>query len=294
MTERRDDTRFETCRVVFWRGYVKCAFYAVAEDGEEPVGSPFFRSRQRSPEQSGRALEAHRELVERLEDEGWEAFARAREWYALTFRRRGWSAVETLLSEEAPAAVPVVEAHRALPLLEPEPEEEPAHEPTQLPHSARHRSGRQLALLVSTAALIALAVVLGLTVFHTNSAQGRGRTSDGPATPRYEPGVQHRKPAVGVLPASRRPGKLVPTTIVVTGSRGTSWVEARIGSATGKPLYAGVVAQGQTVRVSAPVVWVTFGAAGNLDLRVNGRAPVPGTFKGTITAVIAHGRVRSP
>jgi uncharacterized protein DUF4115 len=79
----------------------------------------------------------------------------------------------------------------------------------------------------------------------------------------------------------------------VTGARGASWVEARVGSQTGRPLFAGVVAQGQTVRVTAPVVWVTFGAAGNLDLHVNGRAPVPGTFNGTITALIDHGRVHS-
>jgi hypothetical protein len=281
---------FETCHIVFWRGYFKCAFYAVPEAGE-PLGSRSFRSRDRTPAQSGEALEAHRELVERLEDDGWEPFAREREWYALTFRRRRWSPVDAFLAEEAPPPVTAVEAHRAQTIPEPEaePEPAPAQEETPVPRAAAHRSQGQLALLLSTAALIVLAVVLGLTVFSTSSAQGKTH----PAVRSAKPQTQHRTPAAGLLSASRRPATPSPTRIVVTGSRGESWVEARTGSATGKSLYAGVVAQGQTVRITAPVVWVTFGAAGNLDLRVNGRSPVPGTFRGTITAVIAHGRVRS-
>jgi hypothetical protein len=289
MTES-DAADFETCQIVFWRGYLKCAFYAVPDAGE-PIGSSFFRSRERSPAQSDGALDAHRELVEQLEGDGWEPFAREREWYALRFRRRRWSPVDAFSADEAPAPVAAVEAHRAQTLPEPEAEPAPAQEETQVPEvrrAAAHRSRRQLALLLTTAALIALAVVLGLTVFGTNPAQGKIHSPVRPA----EPQSQHRKPAVGVLSASR--ATLPPTTMVVTGSRGDSWVEAKIGSATGKSLYAGVVAQGQTVRITAPVVWVTFGAAGNLDLSVNGRSPVPGTFRGTITAVIAHGRVRSP
>ena len=287
MTEN-DAADFETCQIVFWRGYLKCAFYAVPDAGE-PIGSSFFRSRERSPAQSDGALDAHQELVEHLEGDGWEPFAREREWYALRFRRRRWSPVDAFVADEAPA-VSAVEAHRAQPLPEPEADPAPAQEETQLPQvprEAAHRSRRQLALLLSTAALIALAVVLGLTVFGTNSAQGKVHSPARSAKSQ----AQHGKPAVGVLTTSR--ATLPPTTMVVTGSRGDSWVEARIGSATGKSLYAGVVAQGQTVRITAPVVWVTFGAAGNLDLRVNGRSPVPGTFRGTITAVIAHGRVRS-
>ena len=284
MTDSAAD--FETCHIVFWRGYFRCAFYAVPEAGE-PQASPFFRSREQSPVQSGDALEAYRELVERLEDEGWEPFARGREWFALTFRRRSWSPVEAFFADEAPAAVSAVEAHGAPPPPEPELDPAPAQEQKRKPRAAAHRSRRQLALLLATAALIALAVVLGLTVLGTKSAQGRTHS---PVRPR-KPQFQHRTPATAAVP---RRAPLSPTRIVVKGSRGDSWVEARAGSATGRSLYAGVVAQGQTVRITAPVVWITFGAAGNLDLRVNGRSPVPGTFRGTITAVIAHGRVRSP
>jgi Domain of unknown function (DUF4115) len=292
-----DDSVFETCQIVFWRGYVKCAFYAVPEGGE-PVASPLFRSRERSPAQSGAALEAYRALLERLADQGWEPAAQGRAWYALTFQRRDWSPIEELPLEEPPVAMPAVEAHTVPPPPEPEPElgpqpePAPVAEPEPVAAPAARTSRQQRALIVITAALITLAVALGLTLFGTSSAQGKNRGRVTPAQTRQELLSQHG-PAVSAVPAAHRRVKAVPTSIVVTGSRGGSWVEARVGSKTGRSLFAGVVAKGQTVRVTAPVVWITFGAAGNLDLRVNGKAPVQGTFNGTITAVIAHGRVRS-
>jgi hypothetical protein len=278
----RDDTAFEMCQIVFWRGYVKCAFYAVPEGGD-PIGSPFFRSRERQPTRSGSPLEAHGALVQRLEDDGWEQVGRGRTWYALTLRRSVWAPVDELVPEEATAAIPAVEAHARPPQLPSEPEPRPA---------AGQSRGRR-ALLLATTTLIALAVVLGLTLFGANSAQGNERTAAGRTQARNTPPRQHRKRVVAVVPASHISAKVESTTIVATGARGDSWMEARVGSQAGKTLFAGVVVEGQTVRVTAPVVWVTFGAAGNLDVRVNGRSPVTGTFSGTITAVIAHGRVRS-
>lgn len=291
MSERHDTDVFETCEIVFWRGYVKCAFYAVFQAGE-PVGSPFFRSRERSPVQSGAPLEAHRALVERLTAEGWEPVTRGRAWYSLSFRRREWTSVE---KGETPSVAPAVEAQLAPPpAAEPEPAQAPEleSEPEPVPAAAEPKFGRQRALLVATVALIALAVALGLTLFGTNSAQGQDPADVGRAQPQQKLHARHPKPVAALVPAARHAVANVPTTIVVTGSRGDSWVEARVGSAKGKSLFAGVVSPGQTVRVTAPVVWITFGAAGNLDLRVNGRAPLPGTFHGTISAVIAHGQVR--
>jgi len=279
----RDDTAFETCEIVFWRGYVKCAFYAVPE-ADDPIGSRFFRSREGQPAQSGSPLEAHGALVQRLENDGWEPVGRGRTWYALTFRRSVWSPVDELVPEEATAVLPAVEAHAGPP---PQPPTEPE------PRAAAGQSRGKRALLLATTTLIALAVVLGLTLFGANSAQGNGRTAADGTQPRNKPPHQHRTRVVAVVPASHISAKVEPTRIVATGARGDSWMEARAGSQAGRTLFAGVVAQGQTVRVTAPVVWITFGAAGNLDLRVNGRSPAAGTFDGTITAVIAHGRVRS-
>jgi hypothetical protein len=44
------------------------------------------------------------------------------------------------------------------------------------------------------------------------------------------------------------------------------------------------VAQGGTLRLRAPRVWVTFGALANLDLRLNGE-PVSLVHTGTVEAV---------
>lgn len=140
MMAERDDI-FETCEIVFWRGYVKCAFYAVPQEGE-PIGSPFFRSRERSPVQSGKALDAHRTLVERLQNEGWEPVARGRTWYALTFRRRGWSPIEELFPDEPPAEAPPEEPHAARP---PSPEPAPGATPAPGPTAAVQGSRRQQA-----------------------------------------------------------------------------------------------------------------------------------------------------
>jgi hypothetical protein len=304
--ERHDTGAFETCQIVFWRGYFKCAFYAVFQAGE-PLGSPFFRCRERLPLQSGAPLEAHQALIELLTAEGWEPATRGRAWYSLSFRRREWSNVDEGPLQEAGADDPTVEAQSAAsavhahvvptPVPEVEPAPAPALEskPEPVPAAAESRFDRQRALLVATVALVGLAVGLGLTVFDTNSAQGRDPAAVGGARTQQtlHARQQKAKRAAAGAPVARHTAANVPTTIVVTGSRGNSWVEARVGTATGKSLFAGVVSPGQTVRVTAPVVWITFGNAENLDVHVNGRAPVAGTFRGTIRAVIAHGRVRA-
>ena len=304
MADRDDTDSFETCEIVFWRGYVKCAFYAVFQAGE-PVGSPFFRCRERSPMQSGAPLEAHRALVAQLTADGWEPATRGRAWYSLSFRRHEWSSIEERPLDEptagaptvkTPSAAPAVEAHAAPPpaaVSEPAPAPELESEPEPEPAVAQPKFRRRRALLVATMALTALAVALGLTLFGTNSAHGQDPATAGRTHPQQDLTAQQRKPIASVAPATRHAVAKVPTRIVVTGSRGDSWVEARAGSAKGKSLFAGVVSPGETIRVTAPVVWITFGEAGNLDVRVNGRSPVAGTFYGTITAVIAHGRVRS-
>ena len=137
MAEREAAHTFETCEIVFWRGYFKCAFYAVPQVGE-PLGSPFFRSPERSPVQSGAALDAHGALVEQLKDEGWEPWARGRTWYALTFRRRDWSPIEE--PEEPSTVVAAIDAHVVPPPPSPEQKPEPAPEP--VPAAAAHRSRR--------------------------------------------------------------------------------------------------------------------------------------------------------
>ena len=63
-----------------------------------------------------------------------------------------------------------------------------------------------------------------------------------------------------------------------------TWLELRVGSATGRRLYFGILKKGSTESFRAARFWVRFGAATNLEARVNGKPlalPI-----GTYTALI--------
>lgn len=83
-------------------------------------------------------------------------------------------------------------------------------------------------------------------------------------------------------PAATTPAKSSPATlVVVTASRGDSWFSARLGSQEGRVLDERVLAQGESVRLRGERIWLTVGAAGNVDLTVNGkpRDIEPGTVE---------------
>lgn len=75
-------------------------------------------------------------------------------------------------------------------------------------------------------------------------------------------------------------------TLVVSAARGECWVEVRAGSATGRPLYAGLLEAGGTLRFVRPKLWIRLGAPENVDLVLNGRrSPIPaGTAELTLPA----------
>ena len=82
--------------------------------------------------------------------------------------------------------------------------------------------------------------------------------------PRTEP-----LPAATTI-AERAPVRLAKVT--VTATRGSCWLEARAGSATGRTLEAArTLLEGESVTVRAPAVWLSLGATGNVDVTVNGR-----------------------
>ncbi len=75
------------------------------------------------------------------------------------------------------------------------------------------------------------------------------------------------------------------TTAVVVAARGSSWLELRAGSATGRTLYAGVLADGQRVAFKAKKIWLRAGAASYLDITVNGK-PLKPSLSGTAEVVL--------
>ena len=94
-----------------------------------------------------------------------------------------------------------------------------------------------------------------------------------------------RKPTTTKTTAAapaRKPAQ--PATVVLTASRGDCWFQARSGSADGPVLAERVLSHGESISVKGKRVWLTAGAAGNLDVTVDGR-PQPLT-PGTISIVL--------
>jgi hypothetical protein len=59
--------------------------------------------------------------------------------------------------------------------------------------------------------------------------------------------------------------------VTITASRGDCWVSAHRGSATGPVLAEKTLLEGETLSLRARRVWLELGAAGNVDVTVDGR-----------------------
>ena len=79
-----------------------------------------------------------------------------------------------------------------------------------------------------------------------------------------------------------------PTVVVLTAVRGDSWFSARVGSEEGRVLDERVLAQGESVRLQARRIWLSVGAAGNVEVTVDGkpRQLAPGTVSLVLTPSI--------
>jgi len=60
-------------------------------------------------------------------------------------------------------------------------------------------------------------------------------------------------------------------TVIVTAARGDCWISARLGSENGKVLEERLLAQGESVTLRGARVWISIGAAANVDVSVNGQ-----------------------
>ena len=105
---RAEPAGYEVCEIDYWRGYLKCDFYArtASGDGRQEIArSPLFRwFRKIPPPRDGKALAAHTVLVQRLTDEGWEPLGPRGPWYAQRFRRAIFEDLEDAAFSAPPRA----------------------------------------------------------------------------------------------------------------------------------------------------------------------------------------------
>ncbi len=147
------------------------------------------------------------------------------------------------------------------------------------------------------AVIVALVVALAL-VWRLRSGEGAAhpattqpRTLTRPSPARGEKTTT----APATTTASQRPATPPPArkaaALQVTASRGACWVLARAGGAQGRVLYDAVVQEGSTVEVRARRLWVRFGAAGYVDLVLNGR-PLQLGSTGTVDVLLTAAGVQ--
>lgn len=109
------------------------------------------------------------------------------------------------------------------------------------------------------------------------------KTASAPATTAAAEQPAAREPAASTAPA-------VPVRAVLrlTAARGDCWVEVRAGSESGRPVFAGILAQGESRRFSNRSLWIVLGAPDAIDATLNGR-PVENLPQGA-AAVLATPR----
>jgi hypothetical protein len=147
------------------------------------------------------------------------------------------------------------------------PEEAPLLVPERFARSGRRVGGVGFLRPVLAAAVL-VAVVAAVAAWRLDRAsghkQGAGSTSAPTTTGTTPPEKKrHKRHVVARLP----------TRAVIVASRGSSWLEIRHRSLAGALIYEGTLAQGKTLRVklTAGPVWIRFGDAPNVDLRLGGK-----------------------
>jgi RodZ C-terminal domain len=73
------------------------------------------------------------------------------------------------------------------------------------------------------------------------------------------------------------------TVVVLAAVHGDSWFSARVGSESGELLDERVLRRGESVRLEAERIWLSIGAAGNIEVTVDGE---PKELSGTVSVVL--------
>lgn len=136
----------------------------------------------------------------------------------------------------------------------------------------RHASDIVFGLLIAAAVGVALLAAL----VWTGHFVGDGG-SPAPATHRGPPTKVRPRPArrAPVRAAKTPPAQPVAQTTVprvsIYASRGDCWVAAHKGSASGPVLIERVLSEGETITLRGRQIWLQLGAAGNVDVTVDGK-----------------------
>ena len=120
-----------------------------------------------------------------------------------------------------------------------------------------------------------VAAALGVGVLAALIWSGRFVSDAGPTVARSQAPTITRAAPPPPPPAPRlvttRAAPTTVPTIEIYASRGDCWVSAHKGSQAGATLVERVLRQGETVSLRGRRIWLQLGAAGNVDVTVDGK-----------------------
>jgi cytoskeleton protein RodZ len=127
--------------------------------------------------------------------------------------------------------------------------------------------------------LVALAVVVGVAAWGASSHDPKPLSPPPAAaaatplvTPHPKTHVAAVKKVVRSVPVKVRAR---PAALVIRATRGNCWLQVREGGASGAVVYQGTLRMGSSMKFMSQLVWVRFGAPGNVDA-ARGAKRVPG------------------
>jgi hypothetical protein len=147
--------------------------------------------------------------------------------------------------------------------------------------------GEWILLVLGLCAVGAIGTLIGLRVWDTSVPRSHAVPTP-PLTTTRAAAKQQAAPTTAEAGTTLPPPAAARVELLLTASRGDSWLLVRAGSAKGGVVFQGTLAKGRTLTFSRKALWVRFGAAANLDAQLNGRPlQLP---NGTVSVVITpHG-----
>jgi hypothetical protein len=153
----------------------------------------------------------------------------------------------------------------------------------------RHR-WQDILFAALVVAALALAVFLALVWsghFVSDESSVPLRSESAPKLASTTPAARPSQNVATTPTTPTKPRRPVAANVRITllASRGDCWVSAHEGSSSaGRVVLERLLAQGETVTLHGRKIWLSLGAAGNVDLSVNGRPRVIPT--GTTSIVL--------
>jgi hypothetical protein len=151
------------------------------------------------------------------------------------------------------------------------------------------RSPQDIAFAVIVAVGLAVAVLLGLVLTGHFVSDGSEALPAKPSAANVARKTTPMTTATTWPPDATRPNQVVVHRAVaprvqIVATRGDCWVSAHKGSPSGPALVERVLHTGEAVTLHGRKIWLELGAAGNVDVSVDGKArPVP---SGTTNVVL--------